>query len=228
MESDSLKDCSSAAIAGPEVSAEEADHAPANIEWLPSTASESDADVEDVTPVGSQATVRPPSPPLSSSSCTAAHAKYAYTSTFGEMFGIEGVETSSIPSLSPDESSTGSGSESDECHWSIRGQGRPFQMPVRTLVAHPGNLSAATAESSLGAAAMELSEQCRREEEALHRSRSPSMERPTLSRQSTSHEISPPPAGEQPPRKNARYGMCAMGKFSRDEVFDACDALGGF
>jgi len=232
-ESSSPKECSPldqlpAAMRLAEAPAEGAEQATANNQWLPFPASESDADAEDVTPVGSQATVRPPSPPLSSSSCTAAHANYAYASTFGEMFGMEGVETSSIPSLSPDESSTGSGSESDECHWSMRGQVRPFQMPVRTLVAHPGNLTAATAESSLGLAAMELSEQCRREEEALNRSRSPSMERPSLSRQSTLHEISPPPSEEQPPRKNARYGMCAMGKFSRDEVFDACDALGGF
>lgn len=205
-------------------------------DWLALNAPEPQSDAEDCTPVGSQQPIRPPSPPLASSQCTAAHANYAYASTFGEIFGMEGLETSSIPSLSPDESSTGSGSESDECHWSNRppssAAGRSLS-PSRTIVSHPASLSAATAESSLGLAAMELSEQCRREalaaESSIGRSRSPSAERPTLARQSPhNHELSPPPAEEQPLRKVPRYGMCAMGKFSRDEVFDACDALGGF
>lgn len=202
-------------------------------------------DSEETIPIGSQYTVRPPSPPLASSQCTAAHANYAYASTFGEIFGMEGLESSSMPSLSPDESSTGSGSESDECHWlaatntlNSRSLPPPSPSSSRTIVAHPGSLSAATAESSLGLAAMELSEQCRREAEAqaevqtrsqtIGRSPSPSAERPASSLQSTVHELSPPPAEEQPLRKIPRYGKCATGKFSTDEVFDACDALGGF
>jgi glycyl-tRNA synthetase (class II) len=34
--------------------------------------------------------------------------------------------------------------------------------------------------------------------------------------------------GEQASSKSSRFGICAMGKWSRGDLYSACDALGGF
>lgn len=258
-------------------------------------------------PTSSRQMAAPPSPPMPSSTSTSAHANFAYTAATsagllnsqnnGDTLsaikgdtsangGGEVLESFSVPSLSPDESSMGSGSEeSDDCQWESHRSSRSSSPPISksiTSVGHPSSYSsaAATAESSLGLAAQELCDQQRREQEQDDRIRGRTListssgrypsysfdnnnnslesasfpshynsNRSTSSSSSISsassagtthqqkstgssswnHELSPPPSEEQPRRKSARFnGMCAMGKFSRDEVFDACDALGGF
>ena len=203
----------------------------------------------DVTPLGSYSgrsstfTAAPPSPPLQSSPCTAAHVHYAYASTFGAgsptRAAAEGLESLTVPALSPDESSTGSGSESDDCGgvWRLPTSAGPSSSTrARQYVPSTvSSLSSATADTSLGLAAAELCAQVREEERypARLRGRSPTPQSQTSSGESSrrvtpSHEVSPPPQEEQPVRKQPRRGLCGMGKWSRDDVFDSCDALGGF
>lgn len=148
----------------------------------------------------------PPSPPLASSPCTAAHTAYAYANTLGELSNHQ-WDHCPVPGLVMDDSSS---SDSDEYNW----------------------LNRCSLDTSFGAAAREIACQdaiMQHDSTVSSGSRSPpfSLEKVDQQHQDGGAALKArrDEPEEMPIKKIARR---TIGKYNRDDLYASCEALGGF
>ena len=178
----------------------------------------------------------PPSPPLASSPCTAAHSAFAYASAFGELSSTQtngsnssssggggAWEHSPVPALVLDDSS---GSDSDESHWLNRcSLDSSFGAAARELSAHDDAIL--LPDSSLVSPSTPASS-------ALHDGdddEDDDVDTPYLHEGREQVTVIHQPSGRRDERDEMPVKKCArraIGKFGRDDLYASCDALGGF
>jgi len=170
---------------------------------------DADADTDKWISYGDASFAAPPSPPLPSSPCTAAHTAFAYASTDSELTGDGlSLEHSPVPTLCHEDSS--SGSDSDECHWLNKCTLQTYGAEDRQL--SPIECDSDQVSSRLQLDTINLSLNSYEQEEG-------SMT-PKPRKDSIDQEGSTGCTG-----RKSKYNLS---KFSRNDEMFECEALGGF
>jgi hypothetical protein len=170
---------------------------------------DADADPDKWISYGDATCAAPPSPPLPSSPCTAAHTAFAYASTDNALTGDGlSLEHSPVPALCHEDSSC-SGSDSDDYHWLNK-------CTLQTYGAEDRQLSPIERDSDQVTSRLQLD---------------------TINLSLNSYEqeegsMTPKPRKDSSEDSNngctGRKSKYNLSKFSRNDELFECEALGGF